>query len=113
MSNQKEDLVKSKEELLNVIEEMTNKMRTVFSENFNKLRKNFNETFIELFKGGSADLILSNGDELTANIEINVQPPGKKTSKYKSYVWWRKGTIRYSIVICYFKNETYTFLYIR
>lgn len=77
MNNQKEDLVKSKEELLNVIEEMTNKMRTVFSENFNKLRKNFNETFIELFKGGSADLILSNGDELTANIEINVQPPGK------------------------------------
>ncbi len=91
MNNQKEDLVKSKEELLNVIDEMTNKMRSVFSENFNKLRKNFNETFIELFKGGSADLILSNGDELTANIEINVQPPGKKLQNINLMSGGEKG----------------------
>ncbi len=31
-----------------------------------------------MFKGGNAELILGEGDELTANIEINVQPPGKK-----------------------------------
>ena len=30
------------------------------------------------FKGGSAELILAEGDELTANIDINVEPPGKK-----------------------------------
>jgi chromosome segregation protein len=78
MSEQKDDLIKAKEELLGVIEEMTAKMKDMFNENFKKLKENFNETFRELFKGGSADLILSDGDELTAAIDITVQPPGKK-----------------------------------
>ncbi|WP_127836391.1 chromosome segregation protein SMC [Clostridium prolinivorans] len=78
MNSQKEDLIKAKQELIQMIDEMTEKMRNVFSENLQILRKLFNETFQELFKGGSSDLILSEGDELTANIEINVEPPGKK-----------------------------------
>lgn len=78
MTSQREDLVQAKDELLKVIEEMTGKMRIVFKENFSILRKNFNETFKELFKGGSADLILTDGDELTSKIDINVEPPGKK-----------------------------------
>ncbi|GAB6170027.1 chromosome segregation protein SMC [Clostridium carnis] len=78
MSSQEEDLNKAKEELLKVIGEMTSKMQVLFSDNFKILNKNFNETFKELFKGGTAELILCNGDELTANIDINVQPPGKK-----------------------------------
>ena len=78
MSHQEEDLQKSKDELMNVIREMTGRMKVLFKENFIILNKNFNETFKELFKGGSAELILCDGDELTSNIEINVEPPGKK-----------------------------------
>lgn len=78
MDNQKEDLVLAKNELLTVICEMTEKMKKIFAKNFVILRQNFNETFMELFKGGSADLILTEGDELTSKIDINVQPPGKR-----------------------------------
>lgn len=78
MNIQKEDLIKAKEELIAVINDMTSKMKEVFNENFAKLREYFNDTFRELFKGGRADLILADGDELTANIDINVEPPGKK-----------------------------------
>ncbi|MEK6264378.1 MAG: chromosome segregation protein SMC [Clostridium sp.] len=78
MDSQKEDLILAKNELLTVICEMTEKMKKIFAENFIILRQNFNETFVELFNGGSADLILTEGDELTAKIDINVQPPGKK-----------------------------------
>ncbi|MBU5482754.1 chromosome segregation protein SMC [Clostridium sp. MSJ-11] len=78
LNSQKEDLTKAKEELLILIEELTNNMEKVFNDNFNILRKLFDETFKELFKGGSADLILSSEDVLNGNIEINVQPPGKK-----------------------------------
>ena len=78
MDGQKEDLVLAKNELLTVIQEMTENMKKIFAENFVILRRNFNETFMELFQGGSADLILTDGDELTAKIDINVQPPGKK-----------------------------------
>jgi len=78
MSSQSEDIIKSKEEILLVINDMTKKMRNIFNENFQKLRIYFDETFKELFKGGSADLILNDNDELTSDIDINVQPPGKK-----------------------------------
>jgi chromosome segregation protein len=78
MSAQAEDLENAKKELNAVIEEMTNEMKILFKENFKILNHNFNETFKDLFKGGSAELILGEGDELTANIDINVEPPGKK-----------------------------------
>lgn len=78
MNSQKEDLNNARIELKEVIDDMTSKMKDVFSSNFKVLKENFNNTFKELFKGGNADLILGEGDELTANIDINVQPPGKK-----------------------------------
>ena len=78
MANQEEDLNKAKDELNTVISEMTGKMKELFLDNFKILNENFNETFNELFKGGKAQLILGEGDELSANIEINVEPPGKK-----------------------------------
>ena len=78
MSSQAEDLENAKKELNSVIEEMTSEMKILFKENFKILNYNFNETFKDLFKGGSAELILGEGDELSANIDINVEPPGKK-----------------------------------
>lgn len=78
MTTQRDDLINAKQELTGVINGMTENMRKIFSENLLILRKNFNETFKELFRGGYADLILSNGDELNGNIDINVEPPGKK-----------------------------------
>ncbi|MBE6070966.1 MAG: chromosome segregation protein SMC [Clostridium butyricum] len=78
MSTQAEDLEKAKEELISVIQEMTVEMKSLFKENFKILNYNFNETFKDLFKGGSAELILGEGDELDANIDINVEPPGKR-----------------------------------
>ncbi|MGL4773282.1 MAG: chromosome segregation protein SMC, partial [Clostridium sp.] len=78
MTTQEQDLERAKEELLSVISEMTDNMKELFKENFKILNENFKETFKELFKGGNAELILGDGDELTANIDINVEPPGKK-----------------------------------
>ena len=75
---EKEDLENAKDELLGIIEDMTSKMKVIFRQNFNILNKNFDATFKELFRGGSAKLILDDTDELNSDIEIRVQPPGKK-----------------------------------
>lgn len=77
LNEQKDDLVNSKNELEKVIDEMMYKMKNIFNTNFKILKNNFKETFRELFKGGNADLLLE-GDELESNIEIRVEPPGKK-----------------------------------
>lgn len=78
MTCQKEDLINAKIEIIQLIDQMTNKMKIIFKESFEYLRKAFNETFKELFKGGNADLVLSSEDELNGIIDIKVQPPGKK-----------------------------------
>ena len=91
LSSQRNDLVKSKGELEDVIDMMTKKMKALFKENFSKLRKNFNFIFRELFDGGSADLVLVDGDELTSDIDITVQPPGKKLQNINLLSGGEKG----------------------
>lgn len=76
--SERSDLESAREELLVIIEDMTTKMKVIFRQNFNILNQNFDSTFKELFKGGSAKLILDDEDELSGDIEIRVQPPGKK-----------------------------------
>ena len=57
-------------------------MRDKFVEEFACIRVKFNEVFKKLFNGGSGDVFLEDeNDALNSNIEITVQPPGKKLSK--------------------------------
>ena len=78
LNAQKEDLVHSKNLLLDTINNMDDEVKTRFQVTFNAIRDSFKQTFTQMFGGGSADLSLTEGDLLTAGVEISVQPPGKK-----------------------------------
>lgn len=78
LNGQKEDLVHSKNLLLDTINEMDDEVKSRFQVTFNAIRESFKQTFTQMFGGGSADLLLTEGDLLIAGIEISVQPPGKK-----------------------------------
>ncbi len=78
MSVQIEDLKKSKAELTSVINRLENEMRGQFIEAFNQINKNFGEVFSALFGGGTAELSLTEPEDvLTSGIEIKAAPPGK------------------------------------
>ncbi len=78
LSDQLKDTKKSKAELEKLIENLTKDMKTMFEENFDKINENFKQIFVELFGGGSADLVLTDKeDTLNSGIEILVSPPGK------------------------------------
>ena len=79
LTAQKDDLIKSEENLNRVIQEMTSIMKKQFVEEFQKINYNFNVVFRELFDGGRAEVVLENPDDvLESEIEIIAQPPGKK-----------------------------------
>ncbi len=78
MTGQIKDLNDAKNELSSIINQLEGEMRTSFIDSFNAINENFNKTFSELFGGGSAELQLTEPEDvLTSGIEIKAAPPGK------------------------------------
>ena len=79
LTSQHDDLVKAKEQLLEVIDQINAETTEMFRATFEKIRANFRELFTEVFEGGRADLVLvDEEDVLNSGIEIVARPPGKK-----------------------------------
>ena len=65
--------------LYDIIKEMDSIMKSKLSETFEEVRKEFKIVYKELFKGGRAELTLTNPDNiLETGIDIKAEPPGKK-----------------------------------
>ena len=81
LTGQRSDIEKAKNDLLGIINDVTNEMKEVFLGQFKLIDENFRETFLELFGGGKASVMLEDeSDPLECGIEIKVQPPGKAVS---------------------------------
>ena len=80
LRGQHDDLVRSKTELMEVIERINEETQRRFAETFAKVRENFRDMFKELFgEKGQADLmLLDESDPLESGIEVIAKPPGKK-----------------------------------
>jgi chromosome segregation protein len=79
LDEQNGDLVRSKNELLDVINKINATTKELFAETFEQIRINFQEMFSELFGGGKANLLLvDDSDPLESGIEIIAKPPGKQ-----------------------------------
>lgn len=79
LCSQQEDLLKTKEHLLDLIQRINRETRALFTETFEKIRQHFGELFTEVFNGGRADLqLVDEADALESGIEILARPPGKQ-----------------------------------
>ena len=78
LNSQRDDILSAKNLLLETITEMNDEVKERFKSTFEAIRESFKVTFKQMFGGGQADLILTEGNLLTAGVEISVQPPGKK-----------------------------------
>jgi chromosome segregation protein len=82
LTTQHEDLVNAKQELMEVINRINRQSREMFKETFEKIRTNFQVNFPDLFGGGKADLVLTEGgDVLESGVEIMARPPGTQLKK--------------------------------
>ncbi len=78
LTDQRDDVERSKNELEEIIAGITGEMKTIFGREFQTINEAFGQTFLELFGGGRATLELEDPEDiLNCGIEIKVQPPGK------------------------------------
>ena len=79
LTKQRDDLLSAEDTLLEIMNEMDAVMKEEFANTFEKIREEFKTVFKELFNGGSADLKLTNPEDiLTTGVDIVASPPGKK-----------------------------------
>ena len=79
LSTQLADLDTAKEQLQAVIAEMDKAMSTQLYDVLDVVGRRFQEVFSQLFGGGTAQIVLTDPDNiLTGGIDFYIQPPGKK-----------------------------------
>jgi len=79
LTQQHDDLVNAKTQLLEVINRINTQTREMFLATFERIRDNFRAMFTDVFGGGKADLVLADeNDVLESGIDIVARPPGKQ-----------------------------------
>lgn len=82
LSSQQADLLASRDQLNETMNEMDEQVKTRFKETFAKVSTAFDQTFQQIFAGGHAKLELTDPhDLLTTGVDILAQPPGKKNQR--------------------------------
>jgi chromosome segregation protein len=77
--HQQEDLIKGKQQLLEMIKKIEKESTERFVKTFEQVNINFQMMFQKLFGGGTAKLVLvDENDVLECGIDIIARPPGKK-----------------------------------
>jgi chromosome segregation protein len=80
LSGQYQDLIDAKEALEKIIQKINTDSRRLFSETLEAIRANFQVLFRKVFGGGSADIVLEEGEDiLESGIDIVATPPGKQS----------------------------------
>ena len=77
---QEDDLLKAKDQVLDLLRMINKKTSEMFRETFEQANANFEQMFTKLFSGGTAKLVLIENpdDPLECGVEIIARPPGKR-----------------------------------
>ncbi|MBR3229763.1 MAG: AAA family ATPase [Bacilli bacterium] len=106
LNKQINDLNNAENTLLEIIEEMDKVMIKEFKENFNTINIHFKETFKELFKGGVAELKLTEPNNiLETGIDIIASPPGKKLTSINLLSGGEKTLTAISLLFAIIKSK--------
>ena len=82
LQTQVEDLNRSKSDLLALIKEVDEQVRSAFTDAFADTAQKFERTFSVLFPGGTGRLELTDPDDpLTTGVEIYARPSGKRVTR--------------------------------
>lgn len=104
LSEQLTDLVNTRKDLMTIIEELDERMRTVFESAFTDTQAAFDRVFPILFPGGTGSLQLTNPDDmLLTGIEVSVRPAGKKIERLSLLSGGERSLAAVALMVSIFK----------
>jgi chromosome segregation protein len=102
-TTQKADLDKALADLERAIQQMNRESKKLFSDTFVAVNTRFQELFPRMFRGGRAELRLTNPEDmLETGIDIIAQPPGKKLSSIELMSGGEKALTAVSLIFAIF-----------
>ena len=111
LTTQKDDLVKSIEELETAIASLDEIMKERFKATFASVNMEFQKVFKILFRGGEGHLELTDKDNLLeTGVEIIAQPPGKKLSSITLFSGGERTLTAISLLFAILNVKTVPFV---
>ena len=105
-SEQKADLEKALDDLDKAIAQMNRESKKLFRTTFENVNARFKALFPKMFRGGAAELRLTNPDDmLETGIEILAQPPGKKLGNIELMSGGEKALTAVSLIFAIFQYK--------
>ncbi|WP_406302853.1 chromosome segregation protein SMC [Streptomyces sp. NBC_00885] len=104
LSEQLEDLKKTRADLLQVIKEVDERVEQVFTDAYRDTAREFEGVFSRLFPGGEGRLILTDPDNmLTTGVDVEARPPGKKVKRLSLLSGGERSLTAVALLVSIFK----------
>ena len=104
LTEQLDDLRRSKADLLEVVREVDERVEKVFGEAFADTAVQFERVFERLFPGGEGRIFLTDPDNLlTTGIEVEARPPGKKVKRLSLLSGGERSLVAVALLVAIFK----------
>ncbi|MFH8338141.1 chromosome segregation protein SMC [Streptomyces sp. AM6-12] len=104
LSEQLEDLKKTRADLLQVVKEVDERVEQVFTEAYRDTAREFEGVFARLFPGGEGRLVLTDpGNMLTTGVDVEARPPGKKVKRLSLLSGGERSLTAVALLVSIFK----------
>ncbi|MDK1475087.1 chromosome segregation protein SMC [Streptomyces sp. 549] len=104
LSEQLEDLKKTRTDLLQVVRDVDERVRQVFTEAYHDTARQFEGVFSRLFPGGEGRLVLTDpSDMLTTGVDVEARPPGKKVKRLSLLSGGERSLTAVALLVAIFK----------
>ncbi|MFJ6936429.1 chromosome segregation SMC family protein [Streptomyces sp. NPDC101132] len=104
LSEQLDDLRKTRADLLQVVKEVDERVEQVFTEAYRDTAREFEGVFSRLFPGGEGRLVLTDPDNmLTTGVDVEARPPGKKVKRLSLLSGGERSLTAVAMLVSIFK----------
>ncbi|HET6637059.1 MAG TPA: chromosome segregation protein SMC, partial [Streptomyces sp.] len=104
LSEQLEDLKKTRADLLQVVKEVDERVEQVFTAAYHDTAREFEGVFSRLFPGGEGRLVLTDPDDMLATgVDVEARPPGKKVKRLSLLSGGERSLTAVALLVSIFK----------